>query len=415
MRALHVPAAGQQPHLSDLPIPEVTEGTVLIRVKAAGLNAFDNAVAAGMLAEMMPHEYPLVLGRDAAGVVEAVGAGVDHVAVGDEVIGHVLMAPPIQAGTLAEYALVPRPASPPSRPGSTSSPPPRYPWPGPPRSPPSTAIDPQPGQIVLVNGASGGVGSYAIQLLTARGASVVATGTGAGHRAADRPWGAPRHRLHRGSGRRAGPRRLPRRRRRAHRPGQLHPGRAAAGRRAQGRQGGQQHGRRRRPDPRRVRPDRVQHHGRPGPRGRRTPGRAGRRRHAAGSRRRPCCRSSRPPRAWPPSPKARPAERSSSGSATDSVAVQAALGDVARANGYAPPLTCIIVTIRRPWSAQSQSGVCGARRGIPGRWCGARITRATGSVKMLVVVHWVQAIGRERSAVGVGLAVPVPHDRAAGA
>ena len=56
MRALHVPAAGQQPQLSDLPIPEVTEGTVLIRVKAAGLNAFDNAVAAGMLAEMVPHD-----------------------------------------------------------------------------------------------------------------------------------------------------------------------------------------------------------------------------------------------------------------------------------------------------------------------------------------------------------------------
>ena len=106
MRALHVPAAGEQPQLSDLPVPEVTEGTVLIRVKAAGLNGFDNAVAAGMLTEMLPHEYPLVLGRDAAGVVEAIGAGVDHVAVGDEVIGHVLMAPPMQAGTLAEYALV---------------------------------------------------------------------------------------------------------------------------------------------------------------------------------------------------------------------------------------------------------------------------------------------------------------------
>jgi NADPH:quinone reductase-like Zn-dependent oxidoreductase len=39
------------------------------------------------------------------------------------------------------------------------------------------AVDPQPGQVVLVNGATGGVGSYAIQLLAARGATVVATGT----------------------------------------------------------------------------------------------------------------------------------------------------------------------------------------------------------------------------------------------
>src|SRR3954464_1629030 len=93
MLALHVPTAGEQPTLSDIPVPEVGEGTVLVRVRAAGLNAFDNAVARGMLAGMLPHEYPLVLGRDAAGVVEAVGAGVDHVSIGDEVVGHVLMAP----------------------------------------------------------------------------------------------------------------------------------------------------------------------------------------------------------------------------------------------------------------------------------------------------------------------------------
>ena len=106
---------------------------MLVRVKAAGLNPVDNAIAAGMLAAMMPHEYPLILGRDAAGIVEAVGAGVAHVSVGDEVIGHVLLAPPIQAGTIAEYAVLPgSPPSPPNRPSSTSSPPRRFRWPPPP-------------------------------------------------------------------------------------------------------------------------------------------------------------------------------------------------------------------------------------------------------------------------------------------
>src|SRR5215475_7048449 len=102
MRALNVPAAGQQPQLSELPVPAPTEGTVLIKVKAASLNAIDNALISGMMAEMLPHQYPLVVGRDAAGVVEAVGDGVDHVKPGDEVLGHVLLAPPIQAGTVAE-------------------------------------------------------------------------------------------------------------------------------------------------------------------------------------------------------------------------------------------------------------------------------------------------------------------------
>src|SRR5262245_43682581 len=107
MRALNVPAAGGQPELSEVPVPAVAPGTVLVRVKAVGLNPVDNAIAAGLMAGMLPHEYPVVLGRDAAGVVEAVGAGVDHVAAGDEVLGHVLLAPPVQAGTLAEYALLP--------------------------------------------------------------------------------------------------------------------------------------------------------------------------------------------------------------------------------------------------------------------------------------------------------------------
>src|ERR1700710_2559129 len=107
MRALHVPAAGEQPTLSDLPVPTAGEDQVLVRVKAAGLNPFDNAVATGMMASMMPHEYPVVIGRDAAGLVEAVGAGVSEVAAGGGVFGPVLPAPPIHAGTLADYALLP--------------------------------------------------------------------------------------------------------------------------------------------------------------------------------------------------------------------------------------------------------------------------------------------------------------------
>ena len=177
MRALHVPAAGEQPEVSDLPTPTVSEGTVLARVKAAGLNPIDNAIAAGLMAQMMPHEYPLVLGRDCAGVVDAVGAGVDHVQVGDEVLGHVLIAPPIQAGTLADYALLPAAAvalKPAALDFTAAA---ALPLAGAAAAAAVEAIDPRPGQTVLVNGASGGVGSYTVQLLAARGVTVVATGT----------------------------------------------------------------------------------------------------------------------------------------------------------------------------------------------------------------------------------------------
>jgi NADPH:quinone reductase-like Zn-dependent oxidoreductase len=178
MRALNVPAAGEQPRLSELPVPEVTDGTVLVRVKAAGLNAVDNSIAAGMLAAMLPHEYPVVLGRDAAGVVEAVGTGVDSVAVGDEVVGHVLLAPPVSAGTLAEYALLPAAAVTAKPAGLDFVTAAAIPLAGAAAIAAIDAVDPQPGQTVLVNGASGGVGSYAVQLLAARGVTVVGTATG---------------------------------------------------------------------------------------------------------------------------------------------------------------------------------------------------------------------------------------------
>jgi NADPH:quinone reductase-like Zn-dependent oxidoreductase len=177
MRALHVPAAGEQPQLSELPVPEAADGTVLVRVKAAGLNALDNALAAGMMAQLLPHEYPLVLGRDAAGVVEAVGAGVEHVAVGDEVVGHVLLAPPVKAGTIAEYAVLPAAAVAAKPAGLDFVTAAALPLAGAAATAAVDAVDPQPGQTVLVVGASGGVGSYAVQLLAKRGATVVATGT----------------------------------------------------------------------------------------------------------------------------------------------------------------------------------------------------------------------------------------------
>jgi len=179
MRALNVPAAGEQPTLSDLPIPEPGEGQILLRVKAAALNPIDNAIAVGMMAAMMPHEYPLVLGRDAAGVVEAVGPGVDGLAVGDEVFGHVLLAPPIQHGTLSEYAVLPAASVAPKPAGLDFVTAAAIPLSGAAAVAAVEAIEPRPGQTVLVNGASGGVGSNVVQLLVARGVTVIATGTNA--------------------------------------------------------------------------------------------------------------------------------------------------------------------------------------------------------------------------------------------
>jgi len=183
MRALHVPTAGDRPVLGDIPVPDVKDGTVLIRVKAAGLNPIDNLLAAGAMSGMIPHEYPLVLGRDAAGVVEAVGAGVDHLQVGDHVFGHMLLAPPVQAGTVAEFAVLPAASvnvMPEGLDFTTAAAIPLAAA----AAAASTAVGflgdaVAAGNVVLVNGASGGVGSYVVQLLAARHVDVVATGQAA--------------------------------------------------------------------------------------------------------------------------------------------------------------------------------------------------------------------------------------------
>ena len=61
MRALHIPTAGAT-RIGDVPIPVVTEGTVLIRVKAAALNPIDNGIAGGFLAGTIPRRIPGRLG-----------------------------------------------------------------------------------------------------------------------------------------------------------------------------------------------------------------------------------------------------------------------------------------------------------------------------------------------------------------
>jgi NADPH:quinone reductase-like Zn-dependent oxidoreductase len=175
MRAISLSASGEQPKVTELPTPAPGAGEVLLRVHAAALNPLDNHIAAGMLEAMFEHRYPLVLGRDASGVVEAVGEGVDDIAVGDEVLGHVLFEAPFQAGTVAEYAVIPAKAVAPKPANLDHVTAAALPLAGGAARAVVDAINPQPGQVVLVNGASGGVGRYAVQLLHQLGISVVAT------------------------------------------------------------------------------------------------------------------------------------------------------------------------------------------------------------------------------------------------
>ncbi len=80
---LHETAGPESYRLEEVPDPEPGPGQVLIRLRTAALNHLDIWVSRGLPA---PHSFPHVAGGDGAGIIEAVGPGVESVAVGDEVV-----------------------------------------------------------------------------------------------------------------------------------------------------------------------------------------------------------------------------------------------------------------------------------------------------------------------------------------
>jgi NADPH:quinone reductase-like Zn-dependent oxidoreductase len=161
--------------------PEAGEGEVLIRVKAAGVNPFDAAVAKGMLKDAIPGEFPLIPGWDVAGVVEETGYAARRFQPGDEVYAYARR-PKIKHGTFAEYICLPE-AYLAERPSNISMDEAGgIPLVG------LTAYQSifdfgelKKGQTLLILGASGGVGTIAIQLAKSVGAKVIGVASEANH------------------------------------------------------------------------------------------------------------------------------------------------------------------------------------------------------------------------------------------
>jgi NADPH2:quinone reductase len=85
--------------------PEPGPGEVLIKVQAAGVGVWDAMIREGRMKEMFPLKFPVVLGADGAGSIEAVGTGVRHFKVGDKVYGNGFLNP--KGGFYAEYIALP--------------------------------------------------------------------------------------------------------------------------------------------------------------------------------------------------------------------------------------------------------------------------------------------------------------------
>ena len=158
--------------VEDVERPRPQAGQVLVRVHAAGVNPLDWKIRKGWMKDFMPIPLPAVPGLDLAGTVEALSPDVVDLAVGQAVYGR-------GTGTYAEYALAPAATLAPLPAGLTFEQAASVPvgaataWSG------LFAVgNLQAGQRVLVQGAAGGVGHFAVQLARWKGAQVIGTTSG---------------------------------------------------------------------------------------------------------------------------------------------------------------------------------------------------------------------------------------------
>lgn len=175
MKAYAIENPEKAASLMTLPKPEVGARDVLVAIRAASVNGFDLYQAGGYLTGMMEHRFPTIVGRDLAGVVEAIGSEVIDFAVGEEVFGFVPAMPPLENGTFAEsissadLVLVPKPT------GLDFHEAAALPLAGSAALDLLDAVDAKDGDTLLVVGATGGVGTLAVQLGAMRGATIIAT------------------------------------------------------------------------------------------------------------------------------------------------------------------------------------------------------------------------------------------------
>lgn len=182
MEAAMLEEFGSKLAVKKQPTPEPREGEVLVKIKASGVNPVDAKLAQGYMKDRLPHEFPLILGWDMAGVIEKRGHGARRFRVGEEVYAYARRPELNNHGTFADYVAIPE---------SYLA-----------KKPINISFE-EAGAIplacltayqslfdagklklddtVMILGASGGVGSFAVQLAKYEGAQVVAVASKENH------------------------------------------------------------------------------------------------------------------------------------------------------------------------------------------------------------------------------------------
>src|ERR1700722_3575581 len=173
MKAIRLSEYGGQLVFNDLPTPTIARDEILVKVKSTAVNHLDLVKASGTARQILPINLPWTPGHEFSGVVEQIGSDVTTYAQGDAVFGTCEM------GAYAEYLAV-KPATVARKPSNLSF-----------EEAASVPVASQTawqgifthghlekGQTVLIHGAAGAVGAYAVQLASHAGATVIATARG---------------------------------------------------------------------------------------------------------------------------------------------------------------------------------------------------------------------------------------------
>lgn len=174
-RAVLIRAYGGAAEVAEIAKPSAGQGQVLVRVRAAGVNGIDWKVRDGLVQQAFPLQLPAVLGIELAGVVEAVGPGASRFHVGDRVMG-----PLGGLGAYADFVAVDEANLVRTPQGLDDVHAAGVPvaavaaWQSLHHAGPIAA-----GQRILIHGAAGGLGGYAVQYAKPAGAEVFATASAA--------------------------------------------------------------------------------------------------------------------------------------------------------------------------------------------------------------------------------------------
>jgi len=174
MKALIVDNYGppQAARIGEIDKPQLKDGSLLVKIHAAGINPFDYKLITGAVKDFMPISFPHVPGMDGAGVVDEIGQGVQGWRKGDALLGM------FETGTLAEYALISakskRLARKPDALDFVRAA--AIPEAGLTATTIVRAANVRHDQSVFVIGATGGLGLFTMQLAKLSGAQLIATG-----------------------------------------------------------------------------------------------------------------------------------------------------------------------------------------------------------------------------------------------